>query len=68
VQQVQREYRSFYTPLLDINRPGARLHLSEGYNMQQFRIDLPGLGLFYNPPGEIVVSDHPRDWDTTLPL
>ncbi len=53
LQGAPREYRSFYTPLLDIDRPDARLHMSEGYNMQQFRIDLPGLGLFYNPPGEI---------------
>ncbi len=42
--------------------------MSEGYNMEQFRIDLPGLGLFYNPPGEIVVSQHPNDWDATLSL
>ena len=68
LQQVPREYRSFYTPLLDANRPDARLHLREGYNMEQFRIDFPGLGLFYNPPGDIFVSTHPHDWDATLPL
>jgi hypothetical protein len=58
-----REYRSFYTPLLDIDRQDARLHLHEGYNMEQFRIDLPGLGLFYNPPGEPFLSKLPQLWD-----
>lgn len=52
LQGVPREYRSFYTPLLDIERQDARLHLAEGYNMEAFRVNLPGLGLFYNPPGE----------------
>lgn len=52
-----REYRYFYTPLLDIDRPDARLHLNEGYNMQNLRDWMPGLGLFYNPPGELFISD-----------
>ncbi len=65
---VPREYRSFYTPLLDASRPDARLHLSEGYNMELFRVMLPGLGLFYNPPGEPFESELPYLWDATLPL
>lgn len=52
-----REYRYFYTPLLDIDQPDARLHLNEGYNMQNLRDWMPGLGLFYNPPGELFISD-----------
>lgn len=56
VQGAERQYRSFYTPLLDIDRPDARLHLNEGYNMQALRVNMPGFGLFYNPPGEIGVS------------
>ncbi len=68
LQGVPREYRAFYTPLLDANRPDARLHLSEGYNMEQFRVDLRGLGLYYNPPGEPFLSDRPHSWDATLPL
>lgn len=61
LEGTPREYRSFYTPLLDMDRPDARLHLAEGYNMEAFRVDLPGLGLFYNPPGEPVPYD-PSRW------
>ncbi|NJO83396.1 MAG: hypothetical protein HC828_11635 [Blastochloris sp.] len=61
-----RQYRYFYTPLLDMERPDARLHLSEGYNMQRFRIDLPGLGLYYNPPGEPFLSELPQLWSASL--
>lgn len=50
---VVREFRNFYTPLLDINRPDARLHESEGYNMHNLRTWMPGLGLFYIPPAEV---------------
>lgn len=56
VKAVPREYRHFYTPMLDSSRPDARLHLDEGYNMQNLREMLPGLGIYYNPPGEIVAS------------
>lgn len=63
LQQVPREYRSFYTPLLDSTRPDARWHLEEGYNMIDFRVKLPGLGLFYNPPGEPFLSTLPELWD-----
>ncbi|MDX2163404.1 MAG: hypothetical protein SF162_18950 [bacterium] len=55
-QGAAREYRSFYTPLLDIDRPDARLHLDEGYNMQQLRANMPGFGVYFLPPGEIVLS------------
>lgn len=58
-----RQYRAFYTPLLDINRPDARFHLDEGYNMQRFRTDFVGLGLFYNPPGEPFLSVLPELWE-----
>jgi hypothetical protein len=56
VKGAVREYRYFYTPLLDIDRPDARLHLAEGYNMVNLRDWMPGLGLFYNPPGELYIS------------
>ncbi len=63
LQQVPREYRAFYTPLLDADRPDARWHLEEGFNMPAFRVQLPGLGLFYNPPGEPFLSKLPETWD-----
>lgn len=53
---VVREYRYFYTPLLDINHPEARLHLEEGYNMQLLRQRMPLMGITYFPPGERIVS------------
>lgn len=56
VNGVEREYRYFYTPLLDINRPDARLHLQEGYNMDNLRSWMPGLGLFYIPPGHLFIA------------
>jgi hypothetical protein len=56
LQGVPRAYRNFYTPLLDRDRPDARLHMREGYNMQNLRLWMPGLGLFYNPPGELFLS------------
>lgn len=54
---MAREYRYFYTPLLDIDRPDARLHLSEGYNMHNLRSWMPGMGLFYIPPAELFLMD-----------
>jgi hypothetical protein len=54
---VAREYRYFYTPLLDIDRPDARLHLGEGYNMHNLRAWMPGLGLFYIPPAALYLQD-----------
>jgi hypothetical protein len=62
LERVPREYRTFYTPLLDIDQPDARLHLNEGYNMQRFRAEFVGLGLYYNPPGEPFLSDRPDLW------
>ena len=53
---VVREYRYFYTPLLDINHPEARLHLQEGYDMQLLRQRMPLMGISYFPPGERIVS------------
>jgi hypothetical protein len=52
-----REFRNFYTPLLDINRPDARLHESEGYNLHNLRTWMPGLGLFYMPPATVYLMD-----------
>jgi hypothetical protein len=51
-----REYRGFYTPLLDIARLEARLHLTAGYDMQRLRARMPGVGVFYDPPGELRVA------------
>lgn len=53
VQGVDRAYREFYSPLTDASRPDARIHLSEGYNMLDLRAKMPGLGLYFFPPGEI---------------
>ncbi len=67
--KVSRVSTALFThPCLTSNRPDARLHMSEGYNMEQFRVDLRGLGLYYNPPGEPFLSDRPHSWDATLPL
>lgn len=52
-----RNYRQFYTPLLDMNRPDARYHIAEGYDMQRLRQRMPTLGIIYMPPGELFVSD-----------
>ncbi len=56
LEGAQREYRYFYTPMLDINRPDARLHFDEGYNMQRLRQRMPLMGVSYFPPGERIVS------------
>lgn len=56
LQGAEREYRGFYTPMLDINRPDARLHIDEGYNMQTLRRRMPTMGIQYMPPGEMRVS------------
>lgn len=52
LEGAAREYRYFYTPMLDINRPDARLHLDEGYDMQRLRRRMPLMGIEYFPPGE----------------
>lgn len=54
---VVREYRSFYTPMLDIDRPDARLHLREGFDMPALRVRMPLLGLRYFPPGQRIISE-----------
>jgi hypothetical protein len=64
INGVTREYRYFYTPLLDIDRPDARFHLDEGYNMHNLRNWMPGLGLFYNPPGDLVLLDSSEGQDS----
>lgn len=51
-QGVVREYRMFYTPMLDIDRPDARLHLAEGSDMPRLRRRMPLMGIEYFPPGE----------------
>jgi hypothetical protein len=51
-----REFREFYTPMLDAARPDARLHIEEGYNMQRLRQRMPLLGIQYMPPGEMRIS------------
>lgn len=56
LEGVVRQYRYFYTPMLDINRPDARLHLLEGYNMPRLRERMPLMGITYFPPGELAVS------------
>ncbi len=56
LEGVVRQYRYFYTPMLDINRPDARLHLIEGYDMPRLRERMPLMGITYFPPGELAVS------------
>lgn len=56
VQGAVREYRSLYSPLMDINRPDARWHIDEGYNMQNLRRGMPLMGVTYFPGGEMIVS------------
>lgn len=51
-----REYRGFYTPMLDANRPDARLHIEEGFNMQRLRDRMPLLGINFVPPGELIIN------------
>lgn len=51
-----RQYRMFYTPMTDINRPDARLHLQEGtygYNMPNLRERVIGYGIYWWPHGEV---------------
>ena len=57
LEGAEREYRYFYTPMLDINEPDARLHLAEGYDMPRLRGRMPLMGITYFPPGERLVSD-----------
>ncbi len=53
MQGAPREYRQFYTPMLDANRPDARWHMAEGYDMQRLRQRMPGVGITYMPPGQL---------------
>lgn len=55
MQGMERQYRAFYSPLTDVSRPDARIHLSEGYNMLDLRVKMPGLGLYFFPPGQLQV-------------
>ncbi len=55
----QREYRQFYSPMLDATRPDARWHMAEGYNMQALRQKMPTIGIIYMPPGQLNIS-YPR--------
>jgi hypothetical protein len=54
---MPREYQHYYTPLLDINHPEARLHFAEGYDMQRLRNRMPALGVTYFPPGEMIIGE-----------
>jgi hypothetical protein len=56
MQGMPRQYRQFYSPMLDATRPDARLHMAEGYNMQKLRQQMPGVGITYMPPGQLNVS------------
>jgi hypothetical protein len=51
-----REYAYYYTPLLDIDHPEARLHFALGYDMQRLRQRMPLLGVSYFPPGEQIIG------------
>lgn len=51
-----REYRLFYTPMLDIDQIDAREHIALGYNMQRLRSRMPAVGVSYHPPGELRVG------------
>jgi len=57
MQGEARQYRQFYSPMLDVNRDDARLHMAEGYDMQRLRQRMPTVGIIYMPPGELKVSD-----------
>lgn len=57
MQAMPRTYRQLYTPLLDIDRPDARYHMTEGYDMQRLRQRMPTVGILYMPPGELKVSE-----------
>lgn len=67
LEQAVREYRYFYTPLLDVNRPEARLHLAEGYDMQRLRRRLPLMGISYFPPLEPYVQFDSTNWRELFP-
>jgi transglutaminase-like putative cysteine protease len=54
---LPREYQHYYTPLLDVDHPEARLHFAEGYDMQRLRNRMPALGVTYFPPGEMIIGD-----------
>lgn len=55
-----RQYRQFYTPLLDADRPEARAHMALGYDMQRLRQRMPTLGIVYMPPGEMKIGEAVR--------
>ena len=61
MQGMPRLYRQFYTPILDANRPDARLHMAEGYDMQRLRQRMPGVGITYMPPGQLNIAG-PADY------
>lgn len=54
----QREYRYFYTPILDADFPDARLHFTDGYDMQLLRRRMPTLGVLYIPQEELRIGEH----------
>lgn len=57
LERAPRGYRYFYTLMLDRDRPDARLHIDEGYNMQRLRQWMPLMGIDYHPGGELRVSN-----------
>lgn len=50
IEGKPRQWRAFYTPMNDITRLDARMHLLDGWNMPRLRLWMPQLGLTYNPP------------------
>lgn len=56
MQGVPRQYRAFYSPMFDLDRPDARLHMQEGYNMPNLRERMPTLGVAYMPYGQLSIS------------
>lgn len=57
MQGVPRQFRTFYSPVFDINRPDARLHLSEGYDVPKLRTRMTTLGVAYMPYGVLSISE-----------
>lgn len=57
MQGVPRQFRTFYSPVFDINRPDARLHLNEGYDIPKLRTRMSTLGVAYMPYGALTISE-----------
>lgn len=57
MQGAPRQFRTFYSPVFDINRPDARLHLNEGYDIPKLQRRMTTLGVAYMPYGVLTISD-----------